>query len=109
MDPSRLLPDTQYPVRRLRSSLVDGFAKRSGGRLKVWDGGRNRWVIPGLQAAQPYRSVRHSMANAGFKGVAATCVFLKEAFDEIDRGAALSVFGVRGAEVVVKEQGADQQ
>jgi len=61
MDPSRLLPDTQYPV---------------------WDGGRNRWVIPGLQAAQPYRS----------------------AFDEIDRGAALSVFGVRGAEVVVKER-----
>ncbi|CAJ1341027.1 unnamed protein product [Effrenium voratum] len=61
MDPTRLLPNTQYPV---------------------WNGGLNRWVIPGLQSAQPYKS----------------------AFDEMDRGAAVSVFGARGTEVVVKER-----
>eukprot|EP00913_Durusdinium_trenchii_P019269 g18111.t1 len=61
MDPTRLLPNTQFPV---------------------WNGGLQRWVIPGFQKAQPYKS----------------------AFDEMDQGAAVSVFGVRGAEVVTKER-----
>lgn len=61
MDPTRLLPITQYPV---------------------WNGGIGRWVIPGFQSAQPYKS----------------------AFDEIDNGAQLSVFGARGTDVVVKER-----
>lgn len=39
-------------------------------------------MIPGFQKAQPYKS----------------------AFDEMDRGAAVSVFGVRGTDVVVKER-----
>ena len=60
MDPTRLLPDTQYPV---------------------WNGGLNRWVIPGLQAAQPYTS----------------------AFDDT-KGVELSIFGARGPEAVVKER-----
>ncbi|CAE7214031.1 mcfN [Symbiodinium natans] len=60
MDPTRLLPDTQYPV---------------------WNGGQQRWVIPGLQAAEPYKS----------------------AFDD-KSGAVLSVFGARGTEVLVKER-----
>lgn len=61
MDPTRLLPITQYPV---------------------WNGGKGRWVIPGFQTAQPYKS----------------------AFDEMDSGAQLSVFGARGTDFVVKER-----
>lgn len=61
MDPKRLLPTTQFPV---------------------WDGGQMRWVIPGLRAAQPYRS----------------------AFDEVERGSVMSVFGARGNGLVIKER-----
>lgn len=59
MDPVRLLPSTQYPV---------------------WDGGLNRWVVPGLRAAQPYGGDAWA---GGFK---------------------TSVFGPRGDEVVYKER-----
>lgn len=61
MDPTRLLPNTQYPV---------------------WDGSKGRWVVRGLQVAEPYR----------------------DAFDEFERGTALSVFGPRGNELVSKER-----
>lgn len=59
MDPVRLLPSTQYPV---------------------WDGGRERWVVPGLRAAQPYSG------------------------DAWEDGFKTSVFGPRGDEVVYKER-----
>lgn len=59
MDPARLLPSTQYPV---------------------WDGGLNRWVVPGLRAAQPYSG------------------------DAWEEGFKTSVFGPRGDEVVYKER-----
>eukprot|EP00931_Biecheleriopsis_adriatica_P105195 TRINITY_DN79764_c0_g1_i1.p1 TRINITY_DN79764_c0_g1~~TRINITY_DN79764_c0_g1_i1.p1 ORF type:complete len:647 (+),score=122.80 TRINITY_DN79764_c0_g1_i1:32-1972(+) len=61
MDPTRLLPSTQFPV---------------------WDGGAGRWVIPGFRAALSY----------------------KDAFADREPGGAVSVFGPRGNELVVKER-----
>jgi len=59
MDPQRLLPSTQYPI---------------------WDGGVNRWVIPGLRNARPYSG------------------------DAWQDGVKTGVFGPRGDEVVYKER-----
>jgi len=57
MDPKRLLPYTQYPV---------------------WDGSARRWVVPGLQAAQPYKSPLDGYEAASVFGPRADSLVFKE-------------------------------